>query len=98
MTATATSSTSILGDDMLSRFASRAATYDRDNAFFQDDFDELRSAGYLTYLVPEEFGGAGASLVDYTKLIARLAYHAPATALATNMHQYWCGVASGMRA
>ncbi len=97
MTATATSPTIALSDDMLARFGERAARYDRENTFFTEDFADLRGAGYLTYLVPEEFGGAGASLVDYTKLIQRVAYHAPATALATNMHQYWCGVAAGMR-
>jgi alkylation response protein AidB-like acyl-CoA dehydrogenase len=82
---------------MLTLFSKRAAGYDRDNAFFHQDFEDLRAAGYLTYLVPEEFGGSGASLVDYTKLLQRVAYHAPATALATNTHQYWCGVAVSMR-
>jgi hypothetical protein len=35
-----------LGDDLLARCASRAATHDRENRFFDEDF--LREAGYLT--------------------------------------------------
>ena len=37
-----------LGDDLHARCASRAATYDRENRFFDEDFQELREAGYLT--------------------------------------------------
>lgn len=88
----------VLGSEMLARFNARAAIHDRDNTFFDDDFKELQQAGYLQFLVPTDLGGAGGSLVDYTGLIRQLAYHAPATALATNMHQYWVGLAAGMRA
>jgi hypothetical protein len=37
----------LLTDDMLKRFDERAVAYDRDNRFFQEDWDELRAAGYL---------------------------------------------------
>ena len=37
-----------LGDDLIARCASRATTYDRENRFFDEDFQELREAGYLT--------------------------------------------------
>jgi alkylation response protein AidB-like acyl-CoA dehydrogenase len=88
----------ILSDDLLARFHGRASTYDRENTFFHEDFRELQAAGYLKYNIPTEFGGRGATLSDYVQVIRRLAYNAPATALATNMHQYWVGVAAGMRA
>ena len=52
----------VLTDEMLARFAKRAPQYDRDNAFFTDDFEELRQAGYLALAVPAELGGAGLSL------------------------------------
>jgi len=87
---------SILSDDVLSRCAERAPTYDRDNTFFADDFDELRAAGYLNIAVPEEFGGSGLNLAEVCTEQGRLAYHAPATALATNMHLYWTGVAADL--
>jgi alkylation response protein AidB-like acyl-CoA dehydrogenase len=87
-----------LAEDMLARFAARAPEYDRQNKFFTEDFEELRNSGYLKYVIPTEFGGDGASLSDYCKRLRQLAYHAPATALATNMHMYWTGVATSMRA
>lgn len=82
---------SVLTTEMLERFESRAAGYDRDNAFFHEDFEELREVGYLKLCVPEEFGGLGATLPRVAAEQRRLAYYAPATALATNMHLYWTG-------
>ncbi len=87
---------SVLTEEMLARFASRAANYDRDNAFFKEDFEELRAAKYLLLPVPKEFGGAGKNLAEVLREQRRLAYHAPATALAMNMHLYWMGVASDL--
>jgi alkylation response protein AidB-like acyl-CoA dehydrogenase len=86
----------VLSDEMLTRFASRAATYDRENRFFQEDFNDLRAAKYLLLPVPVEFGGAGMSLAEVCKQQRRLAYYAPATALAVNMHLYWLGVAADL--
>lgn len=88
---------SLLDDDLLERFRARAAEYDRDNAFFDDDLAELRAAGYLTALVPAEYGGLGWSLVDAVHAQMRLAGAAPATALAVNMHLVWTGVAKVLR-
>lgn len=85
-----------LTDEMLARFDSRAATYDRENRFFDQDFEELRAAKYLVMPVPEKFGGPGLSLAEVCREQRRLAYHAPATALAVNMHLYWVGVAADL--
>ena len=87
---------SVLTDEMLARFASRAADYDRENRFFEEDFEELRAAKYLLMPVPAKFGGAGMSLAEVCREQRRLAYHAPATALALNMHLYWAGVAADL--
>ena len=86
-----------LTDDMLSRFHERAPIYDRENRFFDEDFEELRSAGYLKIAIPRELGGGGMSLAQVAREQRRLAYHAPATALAVNMHVYWTGVAADLR-
>ena len=85
---------SVLSDDMLARFASRAASYDRENRFFAEDFEELRAAKYLLLPVPKQFGGLGMTLAESCREQRRLAYYAPATALAVNMHLYWLGVAA----
>jgi alkylation response protein AidB-like acyl-CoA dehydrogenase len=87
---------SALTEEMLTRFASRAATYDRENRFFQEDFDDLKAAGFLQLPVPREFGGAGLTLAEMCREQRRLAYYAPATALAVNMHLYWIGVAADL--
>jgi alkylation response protein AidB-like acyl-CoA dehydrogenase len=90
--------TDLLTDDMLARFDERAPEYDRENRFFDEDFDELQRSGYLLAAVPAELGGAGLGLDGYSRLVRRLAYVAPATALAVNMHCYWTGVASDLLA
>jgi len=89
--------TSPLTDDMLLRFRERAPGYDRDNRFFDEDFEELRAAGYLKINVPKDLGGQGHSLAEVAQQQRRLAYYAPATALAVNMHLYWVGVAGDLR-
>ncbi|MCH7824734.1 MAG: acyl-CoA/acyl-ACP dehydrogenase, partial [Acidobacteria bacterium] len=81
-----------LDEGMLARFAERAAEYDRQNRFCQEDFDELKEAGYLLMAVPEEFGGYGMDLAQVAAQTRKLAYYAPATALCTNMHNYWVGL------
>lgn len=73
----------VLDPGLLDRIRSRAAGYDRDNAFFAEDLDELRAAGHL----------APRSLLETARDQRLLAAHAPATALGVNMHLVWTGVA-----
>jgi len=73
----------VLTPELLDRIRARAAGYDRDNAFFTEDLDELRAAGYL----------APRSLLETARDQRMLAAFAPATALAVNMHLVWVGVA-----
>ncbi|HWK19477.1 MAG TPA: acyl-CoA dehydrogenase family protein [Microbacteriaceae bacterium] len=72
---------------MLQRFRDRAPGYDRDNAFFHEDLEDLRDAGYLRVR----------SLLETARDQRRLAAYAPATALAVNMHHVWLGVARVLR-
>jgi alkylation response protein AidB-like acyl-CoA dehydrogenase len=87
----------VLSSELLARCSQRAPGYDRDNTFCHDDFRELREAEYLTLAVPNDVGGGGATMTDLMAETRRLAYHAPATALAVNMHHYWVGVAADLR-
>ena len=73
----------VLTTELLERIRSRAAGYDRDNAFFTEDLDDLRATGYL----------APRSLLETARDQRLLAAHAPATALGINMHLVWVGVA-----
>ena len=86
----------LLPQSLLDTFRSRAAAYDRENRFFQEDFDDLRAAGVLQLAVPKELGGLGYSLADVALETRRLAMYAPATALAMNMHHYWVGNAADL--
>jgi alkylation response protein AidB-like acyl-CoA dehydrogenase len=86
----------LLTEEMLARFDERAPGYDRENRFFDEDFAELRASGYLSCALPVEYGGSGLGLHGYTQLARRLAYVAPATALAVNMHIYWTGLAADL--
>jgi alkylation response protein AidB-like acyl-CoA dehydrogenase len=73
----------LLTADLLERIRSRAAVHDRENTFFADDLDELRTAGYL----------APRNLLETARDQRMLAAYAPATALGINMHLVWTGVA-----
>ena len=85
---------SVLTDQLLTRCRQRAPEYDRENRFFQEDFEELKAAGYLRMAIPAEFGGLGMNLVQVGRETRKLAMYAPATALALNMHNYWVGDAA----
>lgn len=80
--------TSALTPDLLERIRQRAPGYDERNAFFFDDLDELRAAGYLR---PRSLSAASADQ-------RLLAAHAPATALGLTMHLVWMGVARDLAA
>jgi alkylation response protein AidB-like acyl-CoA dehydrogenase len=86
----------VLSDEMLDHCAARTAGYDRENLFFTEDFEELRTAGYLLMAVPTELGGLGMTLAEVCQEERRLARRSPATALALNMHVYWTGVAADL--
>ncbi|MGK5683944.1 acyl-CoA dehydrogenase family protein [Actinoplanes sp. URMC 104] len=83
-----------LSDDDYRRFHDRAAGYDRENRFFIEDFEELRAKGYLRAALPAGHGGGGLGITALSREQRRLAYWAPATALAVNMHLYWTGPAA----
>ena len=73
----------MLTPELLDRIRSRAADYDRENRFFDEDLAELREAGYLR---PR-------SLAESVRDQRLLAAYAPATALAVNMHLVVVGIA-----
>src|SRR5919202_3431347 len=95
--ATLSPSRTVLSDELIDACGGRAATYDRENRFFQEDFEARQASGYLNALGPRDLGRLGLSLLDLCRDQERLAYRAPATAVAINMHLYWTGVARTLR-
>ena len=81
-----------LSDELLGEIHSRAARYDAENTFPEEDYDQLREAGYYAAFVPEEFGGSGLTLSEIAAEQSRLAKAAPGTALGINMHQIIVGL------
>lgn len=87
----------LLPDELLDTFRERAAGYDRENRFFDEDFADLVRVGYPLMLVPREHGGLGFTLRQAAAAQRRLAAAAPATALGINMHHVLVGVAHTLR-
>ena len=87
----------LLSDQLLAAFRERAAGYDRDNRFFDEDFADLVRIGYPLMLVPREHGGHGFDLQQAAAAQRRLAPAAPATAPGINMHPVLVGVGHTLR-
>ncbi len=85
-----------LSEELLDQIHSRAARYDAENTFPEEDYDQLRDAGYYAAFVPEEFGGSGLTLSEIAAEQTRLAKAAPGTALGINMHQIIVGLGRKM--
>ena len=94
--ATTPSADTLLTPEMLARFDARAPQYDRTNSFFTEDFEELRASGYLKASLPAQFGGLGLNLAEINRLQRQIAYVAPATAVAVNMHHYFVGLCADL--
>ena len=77
---------SILSQALLEKLRSRAAGYDRDNRFFQEDFNDLREAGYLRMAIPREHGGLGLTLAQAARETRRLAHYRADGAGAQHAH------------
>ncbi len=90
MTRDATNAKDWLGvvDEIGPRFAETAAARDASDAFVADHYPVLKECGLISALVPEEFGGGGASYSTMAAILRRLAYHDGSTALALAMHQH----------
>lgn len=86
----------VIPEESLRRFWERAPAHDREGTFCDQDFRELKDAGYLRIAVPEDLGGLGRTLAEVAREQRRLAYYSAPTALAVNMHVYWTGLAADL--
>jgi len=64
-----------------------ADAVDRDARFPHEAIAALREASLLSAFVPQEYGGAGCSIVDLSAICATLGQHCSATAMVFAMHQ-----------
>jgi len=88
---------SLLPSELLADIDQRTSFYDRANRFLSEDLAALASTGFMRLAVPTELGGSGLPLDQVSQALRRLAYVAPASALAVNMHIFWTGVAADLQ-
>jgi alkylation response protein AidB-like acyl-CoA dehydrogenase len=86
------------GGALLERLGRLASGYKADPGLLAEDLGLLREAGYLKIALPVQFGGAGRTLPEVACSQRRLAYRAPAAALATSAHHQWVGAAAAVHA
>src|SRR5947209_15385769 len=53
-----------MADDLAARFAERAPRHDADSSFPHENWRDLHDAGYLRLVIPRQYGGDGASVLD----------------------------------
>lgn len=73
------------------RFAARAAEHDLDGSFPYANFDDIRAAGLPALIIPEEYGGWGADLLETLMTMEALAQGDGSTALSLSMHMQTMG-------
>ena len=75
-----------LAAELADTFAQRVAQHDWEGSFAYENYEDLRTSGYLTLTVPRDFGGWGADLLEAVLAQQRLAQGDASTALVMSMH------------
>lgn len=79
-------------DDFFEWICECVLIYDRENIFFQQDFDELCVVGYLLIFVLKECGGVGFGFVEVVILQQCFVEVVFVMVLVVNMYLVWIGV------
>ncbi len=72
--------------ELAADFATRSTEHDRDASHPTENYQRLRSEGFLHLTVPTRWGGSGYDFLSHTIAYEALGRGCPATALAFNMH------------
>ncbi len=86
-----------MAQELAPRFAERAPEHDRLGTFPQENFAEIREAGLPKLVIPQEFGGWGANLLETVLTMEALAVGDGSTALSLTMHMQVMGSAAETR-
>lgn len=78
-------------------FQKRAAQHDRDGSFPHENFADIRAAGLPSLIIPEEFGGWGADLLESVLTMEALGAGDGSTALSFVMHVQVLGAVAESR-
>ena len=71
---------------LIPAFRERAAQHDRDGTFPHENFADIRRVGLPALVIPQEYGGWGANLLESTLTMERLAQGDGSSALSFVMH------------
>src|SRR5436305_1188946 len=74
-----------MADDLAARFAERAPRHDADSSFPHENWRDLHDSGYLRLVIPRQYGGDGASVLDMVIAQERLGRGCASTALGAAM-------------
>jgi len=80
--------------EIAAKIAEHAAKHDADDSFVAEGFAALEEAGFFTALVPEEFGGGGATISEIADALRIVGAACSSTALAASMHSHIVAVAA----
>jgi len=83
--------------DLAPIFQARAAQHDRDGSFPHENFADIRAAGLPALIIPEEFGGWGANLLESVLAMEALGAGDGSTALSFVMHVQVLGAVAESR-
>lgn len=83
-----------IAQELAGVFAERAADYDRLAAFPHENYADIRAAGLPALVIPEEYGGWGAGLLETILTMETLAMGDGSTALNLTMHMQTLGEAA----
>lgn len=72
--------------ELAAKFHERAAKHDRAGSFPHENFEDIRAAGLPALVIPPEYGGWGANMLETVLTIAELAVGDGSTALSFTMH------------
>lgn len=81
-------------EEIAGKIAEHAAKHDADDSFVAEGFAALEEAGFFTALVPEEFGGGGATISEIADALRIIGAACSSTALAASMHSHIIAVAA----
>lgn len=80
-----------IAQKLATTFAERAADYDRTGAFPFQNYADVRASGLPSLIVPEQYGGWGAGLLETVMAMEALAVGDGSTALNVTMHMQTLG-------
>ncbi|SDH52081.1 acyl-CoA dehydrogenase family protein [Winogradskyella thalassocola] len=70
------------------QLAANGIAHDQNATFVADNYDLLKTNGYLTAMIPKALGGGGVPFEEMCNILKTIAHYCPSTALALSMHHH----------